>query len=169
MKRMGKMLAVILGTGLVAVVSTMFNPRTAHALVAALVQVSNTPAAPAMTLDVSRLASQNVQLLCVGTQNCSQVLPDGGSPVQTYIVPAGSSLVITTVQINTAGSGSVQMNQANSSGVTTRAFWTFAAGGSFDFQYPAGIVLSSGSDVSVNGATPPFQEAMLTGYLVTSQ
>ena len=46
MKRMGKMLAVILGTGLVAVVSTMFNPRTAHALVAALVQVSNTPAAP---------------------------------------------------------------------------------------------------------------------------
>ena len=67
MKRMGKMLAVILGTGLVAAVSTMFNPRTAHALVAALVQVSNTPAAPAMTLDVSRLASQNVQLLCVGT------------------------------------------------------------------------------------------------------
>ena len=89
--------------------------------------------------------------------------------MQTYIVPAGSSLVITTVQINTAGSGSVQMNQANSSGVTTRAFWTFAAGGSFDFQYPAGIVLSSGSDVSVNGVTPPFQEAMLTGYLVTSQ
>jgi hypothetical protein len=53
------------------------------------------------------------------------------------------------------------MNQANSSGVTARAFWTFAAGGSFDFQYPAGIVLSSGSDVSVNGVTPPFQEAML--------
>src|ERR1700722_13464635 len=109
----------------------IIGPRTAHALVAALVQVSNTPAAPAMTLDVSRLASQNVQLLCVGTANCSQILPDGSSPVPTYIVPAGSSLVITTVQINTAGSGSAQMNQANSSGVTTRAFWTFAAGGSF--------------------------------------
>jgi hypothetical protein len=169
MKRMGKMLAMILSAGLVAAVATMFSPRTAHALVAALVQVSNTPAAPAITLDVSRLVSQNVQLLCVGTQNCSQILPDGSSPVQTYIVPAGSSLVITTVQINIAGSGSVQMNQANSSAVITRAFWTFAAGGSFEFQYPAGIVFSSGSDVSVNGVTPPFEEAMLTGYLVNSQ
>ena len=146
----------------------IIGPRTAHALVAALVQVSNTPAAPAMTLDVSRLASQNVQLLCVGTANCSQILPDGSSPVPTYIVPAGSSLVITTVQINTAGSGSVQMIQANSSGGSTRASWTFAAGGSFEFQYPSGIVLSSGSDLFVNGVTPPFEEAFLTGYLVPS-
>jgi hypothetical protein len=84
-------------------------------------------------------------------------------------VPAGGSLVITTVQINTAGSGSVQMTQANSSAVSTRAFWTFAAGGSFEFQYPSGIVLSSGSDLSVNGVTPPFEEAILTGYLVNSQ
>ena len=169
MKRIGKMFAMILGAGLLAAVGTMFNPRTTHALVAALVQVSNTPAAPAITLDVSRLASQNVQLLCVGTQNCAQILPDGSSPVPTYIVPAGSSLVITTVQINTAGSGSVQMTQANSSAVSTRAFWTFAAGGSFEFQYPSGIVLSSGSDLSVNGVTPPFEEAILTGYLVNSQ
>src|ERR1700722_7113089 len=168
MKRMGKMLALILGAGLVAAVSTMFSPRTAHALVAALVQVSNTAAAPAMTLDVSRLASQNVQLVCVGTPNCSQILPDGSSPVPTYIVPAGSSLVITTVQINTAGSGSVQMIQANSSGGSTRASWTFSAGGSFEFQYPSGIVLSSGSDLFVNGVTPPFEEAFLTGYLVPS-
>src|ERR1700721_3372176 len=109
MKRMGKMLALILGAGLVAAVSTMFNPRTGPALVAALVQVSNTPAAPAMTLDVSRLASQNVQLLCVGTQNCSQVHPDGGSPGETYLCPPGTSLGITTVRITTAGSGSVQM------------------------------------------------------------
>ena len=58
MKKMVKMLAMILSAGLVAAVATMFSPRTAHALVAALVQVSNTAAAPAMTLDVSRLASQ---------------------------------------------------------------------------------------------------------------
>jgi hypothetical protein len=58
MQRFAKMLAVILGAGLLALVGTMFNPRTAHALVAALVQVSNTAAAPAITLDVSRLASQ---------------------------------------------------------------------------------------------------------------
>jgi hypothetical protein len=168
MQRFAKMLAAILGAGLLALVGTMFNPRTAHALVAALVQVSNTAAAPAITLDVSRLASQNVQLVCVGTANCSQILPDGTSPGPTYIVPADTSLVITTVQINTAGSGSVQMNQANSSGESIRASWTFAAGGSFEFQYPSGIVLSSGSDLSVNGVTPPFQEAILSGYLVNT-
>jgi hypothetical protein len=168
MKRIARVLVVILGAGLFAAVGTMFNPRTAHALVAALVQVSNTPAAPAITLDVSRLASQNVQLVCVGIQNCAQILPDGTSPAPFYIVPAGSSLVITTVQINTAGSGSVQMTQGNSSAVSTRAFWTFAAGGSFEFQYPSGIVISSGSDLSVNGFTPPYEEAFLTGYLVSN-
>src|SRR5580704_2652095 len=169
MQRFAKMLVVILGAGLLAAVGTLFNPRTAHALVAALVQVSNTPAAPAITLDVSRLASQNVQLLCVGTQNCSQILPDGTSPAPFYIVPTGNSLVITTVQINLAGSGSVQMTQGNSSAISNRAFWTFASAGSFEFQYPSGIVISSGSDLSVNGATPPYEEAFLTGYLVNSQ
>jgi hypothetical protein len=169
MKQIGKMLVVIPGAGLLAMLATMFNPRTAHALVAALVQVSNTPAAPAITLDVSRLASQNVQLLCVGIQNCAQILPDGTSPAPFYIVPAGSSLVITSVQINTAGAGSVQMTQGNSSAVSTRAFWTFAAGGSFEFQYLSGIVISSGSDLSVDGFIPPYEEAFLTGYLVNSQ
>src|SRR5580658_8672677 len=150
MQRFAKMLVVILGAGLLAAVGTLFNPRTAHALVAALVQVSNTPAAPAITLDVSRLASQNVQLVCVGIQNCIQILPDGSSPSPTYVVPTGISLVITTVQINTAGSGSAQLNQAGSSGEYTRVSWTFAAGGSFEFQYPSGIVFSSGSDLFIN-------------------
>jgi|SRR5579863_4577606 len=91
MRRIAKMLVVILGAALLAVVGTTFNPRTAHGLVAALVQVSNSPAAPAITLDVSRLASQNVQLVCVGTSNCSQILPDGSSPTPTYIVPPAAA------------------------------------------------------------------------------
>ena len=39
MKRIGKMLVVVLGAGLLAFVGSMFNPRTADGLVAALVQV----------------------------------------------------------------------------------------------------------------------------------
>jgi hypothetical protein len=169
MKRIGKMLDVVLGAGLLAFVGSMFNPRTADGLVAALVQVSNSAAAPAITQDVSRLASQNVELVCVGIHNCIQILPDGSSPSPTYIVPAGSSLVITTVQINTAGSGSAQLNQAGSSTESTRVSWTFAAGGSFEFQYPSGIVFSSGSDLFISTVTPPFEEAILSGYLVNSQ
>jgi hypothetical protein len=173
MKRIGKMLVVILAASLLAAVGSMFNPRTAHALVAALVQVSNTAAAPAITLDVSRVASQNVQLACGGNQTkCFQILPDGTAPAVTgYIVPAGRSLVITTVDISTigSGSGSALLMQTNSSGESTRASWTFAAGPSFQFQYPSGIVLSSGSEVFVDTVSPPFNGALLTGYLVNSQ
>ena len=168
--RFAKRFLIVAGAGALAgILAIAIAPKTAHGLVAALVQVSNTPAAPAITLDVSRLASQNVQLVCVGTQNCSHILPDGSSPVPTYIVPAGSSLVITAVQINTASSGSVQMNQASGSGESTRASWTFAAGGRFEFQYPSGIVFSTGSDLSISSVTPPFEEAFLTGYLVNAQ
>jgi hypothetical protein len=162
---------LLMGVGaaaLAAILGMAIAPKAAHGLVAALVQVTNTAAAPAITQDVSRLASQNVQLICVGTSNCAQILADGSSPAPFYIVPAGSNLVITTVQINMANSGSAQLNQANSSGFSTRQSWTLTAGGSFQFQYPSGIVISSGSDMVVESITPPFVEAFLTGYLVSN-
>jgi hypothetical protein len=43
---MRKMLGVILGAGLLVVVGAMFGPRAAHAIVATLVQVTNTSANP---------------------------------------------------------------------------------------------------------------------------
>jgi hypothetical protein len=46
MKRMRKTLGAILGAGLLVVVGGMFGPRTAHAVVAALVNVVNTQANP---------------------------------------------------------------------------------------------------------------------------
>ncbi len=46
MKRMGKMMGVILGAGLLVVVGAMVGPRAAHAIVATLVQVTNTSANP---------------------------------------------------------------------------------------------------------------------------
>jgi hypothetical protein len=154
--------AIALG-GTAAAVSllTLTAPRAAHALVVALVQVTNTVATPAITQDVSELASQNVQLLCVGTSNCSQILPDGSSG-GFYVVPSGSHLVITTVQINTTGSSSPQLD---GSGVVTRGSWTLTAAGSFQFQYPSGIVFSSGSALFMNFQT---DRTYLTGYLVSN-
>src|SRR5260370_31538489 len=62
MKRMGKMMGVILGAGLLVVVGAMVGPRAAHAIVATLVQVTNTSAnavpvtlAPARTVTVANL------------------------------------------------------------------------------------------------------------------
>jgi hypothetical protein len=106
-----------------------------------------------------------VQLYC--GQVCLQILPDGTYGAN-YIVPAGSSLVITTVQINTTGSNDVSLYQVNSSGQSRRAGGNFAAGGSFQFQYPSGIVLSSGSNLFMYAALSPPFEAFLSGYLVSN-
>jgi hypothetical protein len=157
--------AIALGGTAVAVsLITLTAPRAAHALVVALVQVTNTVATPAITQDVSKLASQNVQILCVGATNCTQILPDGSSPVPTFDVPSGSHLVITTVQINTPSATSVQLNQ---SGPTfgVRGSWTLIGAGSFQFQYPSGIVFSSGSDLFIPNQS---DRTYLTGYLVSN-
>jgi hypothetical protein len=153
--------AIVLGGTAVAVSLLTFTaPRAAHALAVALVQVTNTAAAPAITQDVSKLASQNVQLLCLSSFNCTQILPDGSSG-GPYVVPSGSHLVVTTVQINTTGSTSTQLEQPGGA----RVSWTLNAAGSFQFQYPSGIVISSGSTLFMN-----FQpdKTYLTGYLVSN-
>jgi hypothetical protein len=100
---------MLMGLGAMALavaLLTLVVPKAAHAVVATLVQVSNTTANPAITQDVSKLASQNVQLVCNGpwpaTVSCSQILPDGSSPCP-YFIPAGQRLIITTVQLNTSG------------------------------------------------------------------
>jgi hypothetical protein len=100
MKRIGKMLAVIFGAGLLLVVGAMFGPRTAHAITATMVQVVNTPttAIPAVQAPASSTLYSHS---CVGdqffpsaesTSTCTfPDLPDG----QTLIVES-ISLAVTT-------------------------------------------------------------------------
>lgn len=168
MSMVRKAVSALGGIFLAALLIAALAPKAAHGLVAALVQVTNTAAAPAITQDVSRLASQSVQLICVGPSDCSQVLPDGSSPAPFYTVPAGCNLVITTVQINMANSGVAELHQLSNSGFWFREDWTLPAGGSFQFEYPSGIVFSSGSNLGFVAFTPPFVEAYLTGYLVSN-
>lgn len=151
------------GTAAAVILFTLAAPRATHALTAALVQVTNSAAAPAITQDVSKLASQNVQLLCVGNVDCAQILPDGSSSAN-YVVPGGHSLIITTAQLNTPSMlSSVQLMQGSSSSV--RESWTLGAGGSFLFQYPSGIVISAGSTLFVNNQ---IDRTYLNGYVVSN-
>jgi hypothetical protein len=155
------------GTAVAISLLTFTAPHAAHALAVALVQVTNTAATPAITQDVSRLASQNVQLLCPEVLlDCSQILPDGSSG-GSYVVPGGHSLVITTVQINTSLTiqNSRQLTQA---GGRVRGSWTLSTPGSFQFQYPSGIVFSSGSGLVMVGAGADTDQAYLTGYIVSN-
>ena len=93
-------------------------PKSAHAIVAALVQITNTTANPVPVLDVRAAAAQNVELACTFTTGyCVQINPDGSFVDAAWVVPAGMQYVITDLEISSA----------MSTGVTTTIFgvqWT---------------------------------------------
>src|SRR5579863_4422906 len=89
------------GAGALALsVLILAAPRAAHAIAATLVQVTNTPANPAVTQSVGQQASQLVNLLAIGSSGTqfSRVSP-GGLVTFGYTVPANQYLVITAVDL----------------------------------------------------------------------
>jgi hypothetical protein len=108
--------------------------------------------------------------VCTGPAVCSQTLPDASTPAPFYIVPLGSRLVITTVQINTTGPVTAVLYRGDFG--NARGFWILNGAGSFQFQYPSGIVISTDSDLLFYGAAgpiaAPFVNAYLTGYITSN-
>lgn len=95
MKRIRKMLAVILGAVLLMFVAAMFGPRTAHAIVAALVQVVNTP-----TNAVNELHAPAAS--AIYENSCDIYVGGGGGNVASCQMPAappGETLVVEAVSI----------------------------------------------------------------------
>jgi hypothetical protein len=158
---------VVLAAALVSVLA----PKATHALVAAFVQVTNTAANPAITQDVSKLASQKVQLNC--SPVCYQIFPDATTATSVFTVPAGQSLVISTIQLQANGGGTNSLVQANySQGIgldvsTTRLTWDVFAAGTYQLEYPSGIVFAPGTtNLTINLGGGGF--ANLFGYLTVN-
>ena len=137
-------------------------PRAAHAIAATLVQVTNTPANPAVSQDVAKLASQNV--LLVYSNGLGQVSPlslGGGAFLLPYypndvigtqfVVPAGQSLVVTTIDVfpTTPSPGVNWIAIGNDSNVLREHFYVSNAS-STQLQFPNGLVFSAGRSVLVN-------------------
>lgn len=146
------------GVAFAAVVLTLAAPRAAHAIVAALVQVTNTASNPVIGQSTAEQAAQLVELECV-FMSCLSVEPDGKLPLERngeyYIVPAGQSLIITSVDITTSNSSggsctsSTQVNLVTVTGPLpgakqyVRKAWTVPAGpATSHFSYSSGIVVS---------------------------
>ena len=91
MKRTGKMLSVILGAAFLLILGAMFGPRTAHALVATLVQVANNGSNPVPTFAVSAQHGFTAQGTCIFDTNTLCSIPS------LYTVPAGQTAVIELV------------------------------------------------------------------------
>jgi hypothetical protein len=170
---------LLMGVGAVALTAMLVSlaaPRAVHAVVAALVQVTNTPANPVPVVDLSKSAAQNIELVCIDTSPypCFLVPPTGTIDLTTltaWTVPAGTNFVITDVEINTE----VEMD-----GVTATFFgvlwtppdsspqrgdsWTVTNGPTAEFTFPSGIVVASGSTIT-GKIGPDVISGTVRGYL----
>ena len=94
----------IVGFAVMALLLTLAAPRAAHAVVAALVQVVNTTANPAVTQDTSKQASQILTLSCrlqgsstPSALSCFQIDGHGLQSTTQYTVPSTTHFILTSL------------------------------------------------------------------------
>jgi hypothetical protein len=169
------------GVAVAAILFTLAVPRAAHAVAAALVQVTNTASSPVISQDIGNQAAQIVQIECgvvpgsgitdPGHENlfgCVGVPALGvGSVPQSsvYTVPAGETLVVTSVDIlSGALAGTPCMSPAfpqlftstPNDVLSARKSWIVPGGaGTAHYVYPSGILIPGGETILgiVNFAT----------------
>ncbi|MEO8125649.1 MAG: hypothetical protein ABJF23_28605 [Bryobacteraceae bacterium] len=159
MKRIYQTPLCLLASAALVMAVGMLAPSAAHAVIATLVQVVNTPANPAITLDVSRAASQIIEVQCNTpfglSQPCTFVNPDAANGGQ-FTVPAGQKLVITEADLTTndsaGGTNSIQLIQRLGQNNAVREGWTFPSGGAVmrQLQFGSGIVIGPGYQIEIN-------------------
>jgi hypothetical protein len=167
-------------------------PRAAHAVAAALVQVTNTASSPVISQSIGNQAAQIVEIECGvvpgSTYNlgCASVpatgftssLPPQFSP---YVVPAGETLVVTSLDIlsgSAAGSpcmssafAQLETNVPISPGTfysSSRESWIVPSGaGTVHYVYPSGILFSPGTNIEsfTNATTSCTLMIDMHGYL----
>lgn len=142
-------------------------PRTVQALGEQLVSVANTEAHPAIVEEVPHMPSHVVTLLgFVASTSYNdpliQLLPNG-TVNYFFSVPAGQSLVITSVDVTPPSSASAWINLYSNSGGYYGG-WTAPGSRTTGFPLSSGIVVPSGTTLSVAGSTVS-TEITVYGYL----
>ena len=165
---------------LVASLLTLVAPKSVHALVTTLVTVMNTAAAPAITQDTSRQASQIVTLRCATSISstklgCVQQLATGALGLTQYKVPPTQSLVITGLDFTAGDTPVSQLPKGVSIYLSvlelTPIFWYATLNDPVYWQqytFSPGIVVGSGLSPVVSIDESLFFEAALHGYLTTN-
>ncbi len=152
-------------------------PRAAHAIAATLVQVTNTAAGPAVAQDVSKLASQQVTLVAPGlSPNINEYLAQmdvhGAISSGSFTVPAGQSLIVTSIDITPGAPGS---------GTNGISIWNTIPGYILEsyvvtnsvtttLQFSNGIVFPAGESLIVGNAisSSGYVNATVRGYLTSN-
>lgn len=180
MKFMKLWKSMLMGTGSVvgcAAVLTLVAPRAAHGVVAALVQVVNTVANPAVTQDTSRAASQIIHLTTNGKAEVSPAVMTqlrqyitGGTFGPPYVVPSGENLVITSIEVSVTTAGGSYLNLYDNTTIGQREYWYLPNPGLTQLQFPSGLVFPAGTPVYVyiGGTTPSPMVVDIHGYLTAN-
>ena len=120
-------------TGTVA--ATQSGPWNVNLAGTPNVHIANPSTTPALTLYISKSASQLVNLLCVSNTNGTSSCAPNQTPLNPYSVPAGQNLVMTSVDIS-EGTGLEVFMSGHIVG-----FWSVPNDGTtHSFVYPSGIV-----------------------------
>jgi hypothetical protein len=175
-----KILVSLGGVAALAVLFTLAAPRAVQAVAAALVQVTNTTANPAITQETRHQASQLVSM-GVGFNGYGdtfaknymyQVLPSGGTG-GAYKVPAGQNLVITNVTINPDPSYSTSNIEVMlvRDGGGSYAFWLLSPSSSTEL-HPTSTVIGGGFTPMISVRARDGKGfnvgVMVQGYLTTN-
>jgi hypothetical protein len=176
--------SILLGSGLLGgaailiLALALVGPRAAHAAAAALVQVVNTIANPAVTQDTSKAASQIVHLTTLGKAAVNpsvmtqlhQYIP-GGTFGPTYVVPSGQNLVITSIEASVLTANvNTYLNLYDNTTIGQREIWYLPSVGTTQLQFPSGFVYPAGSSVYVyvGGTTTTQMFVDVHGYLTAN-
>jgi hypothetical protein len=159
-----------LGAGALALgVLMLAAPRAAHAIAAALVQVTNTTANPAITQSTATQASQVINLGSQGnssltfTQTFHEAIPPFSTP---YLTPAAQSLVITDIDISGSACGAGAAFEITSP-ATTPIYWYIPPGTTTNhFSYRSGLVIPPST--GLEGQTNCNIVVLATGYLTAN-
>jgi hypothetical protein len=162
------------GAGALALgVLLLAAPRAAHGIAATLVQVTNTPANPAIAQSPDTQAAQLIEV------TSGFVFPGSVASLQLfsmtkfltgipYVVPAGQNLVITAVDITPAGC--TNLPTVVSLRVTAAKDWSVGGGTTFHFDYPSGIVIGPGlsPNITIDAGQPCGAKVDAHGYLTSN-
>jgi hypothetical protein len=134
-------------------------PQASHAVASALAPKSN-PGVPA--------SSHSVELRCdaaMGSYGCYQINADGNIDFSNlYTVPASQKLVILTISIVAAHAQRAGLFVGSEGKFSGHEFWILDKAGTYQFQYPSGIVVAAGKSMEVSLSDVP-DVVYLYGYL----
>jgi hypothetical protein len=167
MNLLNKSLVSIAGVAAAALLLAVSSPRTVHALGEQLVSITNTATHPAIVEEVPHMPSHIVTLLgFVASTSYNdpliQLLPNG-TVNYFFSVPAGQSLVITSVEVTPFSNAITSVNLSNAGGGFYGS-WSVAANGTTEFPLSSGIVVPSGTTLYVGGSAVS-TEITVYGYL----